>query len=170
MLASALTGEEDSPLEDAELPLAVLTRILDPADAADPRSLLAHLAHQYRLLTERAMFAWQTYRDAAATDPDVAADWQRLNQLRRQGFHALFAHFPAGALRPGLTHEAAADTAWVIASLDTHDQLVRQAGYSYDQLEDWVRTVLSAALFPAAEDLSQNVTRTAREIKSSPKS
>jgi hypothetical protein len=41
---------------------------------------------------------------------------------------------------------AAADTAWVIASPDTHDQLVRQAGYSYDQLEDSVRDTLSAAL------------------------
>ena len=41
---------------------------------------------------------------------------------------------------------AAADTAWVIASPDTHDLLVRRAAYSYDQLEDWVRTTLTAAL------------------------
>jgi hypothetical protein len=52
----------------------------------------------------------------------------------------------AGALRPGLTPAEAGDTAWVIASPDTHDQLVRQAGYSYDQLEAWVRGTLSAAL------------------------
>jgi hypothetical protein len=55
---------------------------------------------------------------------------------------------PAMALRPGLTSAAAADTAWVIASPDTHDQLVRQASYSYNQLEDWVRATLSAALLP----------------------
>ena len=54
----------------------------------------------------------------------------------------------AGAVRAGLTHAAAADTAWVIASPETHHQLVRQAGYSYDQLEDWVRDTLAAALFP----------------------
>jgi hypothetical protein len=38
--------------------------------------------------------------------------------------------------------------AWVIASPETHHQLVRQAGYSYDQLEDWVRDTLAATLFP----------------------
>jgi hypothetical protein len=54
---------------------------------------------------------------------------------------------PAAALRPGLTN-AAANTAWVIASPDSHHQLVRLAGYDYDQLEDWVRATLSAALLP----------------------
>ena len=48
----------------------------------------------------------------------------------------MIARVPAGALRPGLTHDAAADTAWVIASPDTHDQLIRRAGYSYDQLQE----------------------------------
>ena len=60
----------------------------------------------------------------------------------------MFARLPASALRPGLTHAAAADTAWAIASPDTHHQLVLQAGYNYNQLEDRVRTTLSAALFP----------------------
>jgi AcrR family transcriptional regulator len=72
VMGSALTGDDDIPLEAAGLPLAVLTATLDPADAADPRRLLAHLVRQYRL--------------------------------------------PAQALRPGLSHAAAADTAWVIAS------------------------------------------------------
>jgi hypothetical protein len=60
----------------------------------------------------------------------------------------MFARVPAAALRPGLTNAAAADTAWVIASPDTHDLLVRQAGYGYDQLEGWVRVTLSGALLP----------------------
>jgi hypothetical protein len=63
----------------------------------------------------------------------------------------MFARLPARALRPGLSHAAAADTAWVIASPDTHDLLVRRAGYSYDQLEDWVRTTLTAALLADSE-------------------
>jgi hypothetical protein len=62
----------------------------------------------------------------------------------------MFARLPAEALRPGLTHAAAADTAWVIASPDTHEQLVGQAGYSYDQLEDWLRVTLSAILLSTA--------------------
>jgi AcrR family transcriptional regulator len=146
VMASALTGDDDVPLEAAGMPLDVLTATLHPADAERPRRLLAHLVHQYRLLAERAAVGWQTYRDGAAIDPDIAADWRQLNDLRRQAFRVMITRVPAEALRPGLTHEAAADTAWVIASPDTHDQLVRHAGYSYDQLEEWVRTTVCAAL------------------------
>jgi hypothetical protein len=46
-------------------------------------------------------------------------------------------------LRAGLTREVAADAAWVIASPYTHDLPVRQAGYTYDQLEEWVWTTLT---------------------------
>ena len=80
---------------------------------APPVSLDRALSAEPTLLAERSAVGWQTYRDAAATDPDIAAD-----------------------------------TAWAIASPETHHQLVRQAGYGYDELEGWVRTTLSAALFP----------------------
>ena len=150
VMESAVTGDDDIPLEAGQPP-AVLTAELDPGDANDPGRLLAHLSHQYRLLAERSAVGWQTYASAAAMDPDIAADWQRLSQMRRLAFHAMFARLPIEALRPGLTHAAAADTAWVIASPETHDLLVRQAGYSYDQLEDWVRGTVSAALLASTQ-------------------
>ena len=149
VMESAVTGDEDVPLTPGEPPPSI-TDNLDPGAAKDPRLLLAHMSHRYRLLAERSAVGWQTYRDGAGADPDLAADWRQLNDLRRQAFRALFARIPAGVLRPGLTNDAAADTAWVIASPDTHDQLVRHAGYDYDQLEDWVRVTLSAALLPSA--------------------
>jgi AcrR family transcriptional regulator len=145
VMESSVTGSDDLPVE-AGRPPAILFATLDPEEAKDPRRLLDHLSHQYRLLAERSAVGWQTYRDGAGMDPDIAADWQQLNDLRRQGFHAMITMIPAGALRPGLTLAAAADTAWVIASPDTHDQLVRHAGYDYDQLESWVRSTLAAAL------------------------
>ncbi len=146
VMETAVTGDDDTPVTGR--PPAIIIATLSPEDAADPRRLLAHLARQYRLLAERSAVGWQTYRDAAAVDPDVAADWQHLSEMRRSAFHALLARIPAVALRPGLSPAAAADTAWAIASPDIHHQLVRQAGYSYDQLEEWVRATLSAALFP----------------------
>jgi AcrR family transcriptional regulator len=150
VMESSVTGDEDVPLV-AGRPPAVITATIDPADAADPRKLLVHLSRQYRLLAERSAVGWQTYRDGAGVDPDIAADWQQLSDLRRGAFHALFARVPAGALRAGLSNAAAADTAWVIASPDAHDLLVRQAGYSYDQLENWARSTLSAALLAGPE-------------------
>jgi AcrR family transcriptional regulator len=145
VMESSVTGDEDVSLVAGQPP-AVITATIDPADAADPRKLLAHLSRQYRLLAERSAVGWQTYRDAAGVDQDIAADWQQLSDLRRSAFQTLFARLPAGVLRPELDNAAAADTAWAIASPDMHDLLVHQAGYSYDELEDWVRRTLSAAL------------------------
>jgi AcrR family transcriptional regulator len=145
VMESSVTGDEDVSLVAGQPP-AVITATIDPEDAADPRKLLAHLSRQYRLLAERSAVGWQTYRDGAGVDQDIAADWQQLSELRRSAFQALFARLPAGALRPELDNAAAADTAWAIASPDMHDLLVHQAGYSYDELEDWVRSTLSAAL------------------------
>jgi hypothetical protein len=64
------------------------------------------------------------------------------------GLPATYTRLPREALRPGVTRASAADTAWVIASPDTRCQLVHRAGYSYDQLEDWIRNTLTAALLP----------------------
>lgn len=55
---------------------------------------------------------------------------------------------PAAISRARRIPAAAADTAWVIASPDTDDQLVRHGGYGYDQLESWVRETLTSALLP----------------------
>jgi AcrR family transcriptional regulator len=147
VMETAVTGDADDRLTPGQPP-DFITAAIGPQDTAEPRRLVAHLARQYRLLAERAAVGWQTYRDAAATDPDAAADWQRLSELRREAFHALFGRVPGQTLRPGLSTAGAADTAWAIASPETHHQLVRQAGYGYDQLEEWVGVTLSAALFP----------------------
>ena len=88
----------------------------------------------------------QLHRDAAATDPAVAEDWQTLQQLRHHTFTDIFGRIPADALRAGLTHDVAADTAWAIASPETYDLLVRIAGYTLDGYEQWVTITLAAAL------------------------
>ena len=147
VMETAVTGDADDMLTPGEPP-EFITAAIGPRDAAEPRRLVAHLARQYRLLAERAAVGWQTYRDAAATDPDIAADWQRLSEMRREAFGKLLAQIPAAALRPGLSPALAADTAWAIASPETHHQLAREAGYGYDELEDWVRATVSAALLP----------------------
>lgn len=145
VMESSVTGDGARPLVPRQPP-AIIVATLDPQDARDPRKLLAHLSRHYRLLAERASVGWQTYRDGAAVDRDIADDWKQLNDLRRQAFRTMIDRIPAAALRPGLTHASAADTTWVIASPDTHDQLVRYAGSDYDQLEAWVLDTLIAAV------------------------
>jgi AcrR family transcriptional regulator len=142
VMETSLTGDDDRMVE----PGGQARRLAAMTDGMDSVEYLTHLAHEFRLLAERAALGWQTYRDAAAVDPEAAEDWQQLMDLRRDSFVKLTSRIPSTDLRQGLTPAGAADTAWVIASPDTHDQLIRYGGYTYDQFEDWVRTTLIAAL------------------------
>jgi AcrR family transcriptional regulator len=110
VMESSVTGDEDVPLVAGRRP-AVITATIDPADAADPRKLLIHLSRQYRLLAERSAVGWQTYRDGAGVDPDIAADWQQLSDLRRGAFHALFATRPQRT-PPGSSPARTPTTCW----------------------------------------------------------
>jgi AcrR family transcriptional regulator len=145
VLAEAVTGREETPIESGQVPRTILAA-MDPAEGDDPRRLLAHMVHEFRLLAERAATIWRTYRDAAAVDPDIEAEWRGLMELRRSEFRRLLSNIPDSAWRSGLTHESAADIAWAIASPQLHESLVDYAGYSYDELEAWLLDVLGAAL------------------------
>ena len=124
------------------------------AGSDDPRARLRGVARQLRVTAEgggdrrSAALAWKLYRDAAAIDPEIAADWANLQQLRRGTFEALLAALPEQALRPGLTRQDAAQTAWVLASPETYDLLVRHGGQTLDRYEQWVGSTLIAALLP----------------------
>jgi hypothetical protein len=92
----------------------------------------------------RSGIPWTLYRDAAAVDPEIAADWQELQLLRRGTFTASLARIPDRELRLGRAE--ATDTAWAIASPEMYELLVGRAGYSLDQFESWLATTLAAAL------------------------
>ena len=144
-MESALGGEPDTSF-GARLPHLIDTALADTA--GDARAVLRHIAHLFREIAERSALGWQLYRDAAGTDPAIAQDWQVLQRLRKETFSALIARLPPKALRSGLTRAAAAETAWVIASAETYDLLVRTAGYTLDNYEKWVARTLVAALLP----------------------
>lgn len=147
MEAAVAGGQEpDTQLQAGRPPTPFID--LDETTATDPRAFIGRLTHEFRMLAERSAIAWQSYRDAAAVDPDVAADWQQLMEIRRANIATIVDRMPAANLRPGLTKAAAADTVWVIASPDSHDSLVRRAGYSYDAYEDWAFSTICAALLP----------------------
>ena len=111
-----------------------------------PRTVIADLAALHRRIGERAALGWQLYRDAAAADSDVAADWVDNQRLRRVTYGRLIARLPLEALRPGLTHESAADTAWALASPECWDLLIRRSGYTPEDYQAWVEDTLAAAL------------------------
>lgn len=140
---AALAGDENTPYPQA-LP-DMIAAVLEGA-GDDPQGIIRQISTLYRQIAERAALGWQLYRDAAASDPEIAADWQGLQALRHQTFTDLINHLPARSLRPGLTRAAAADTAWAIASPDTYDMLVRIRGYTLDQYQKWISTSLTTLL------------------------
>jgi AcrR family transcriptional regulator len=143
VMESSVTGDIDRPLHpEGELSQAAAAL---PEDMTTTE-LLTQLIHEFRLLAERAAIGWHTYRDAAAVDPEAAEDWRQLMVVRRLAFVNIMGRIPTQDLRRGITRDKAVDTAFVIASPDTHEQLVRQQGYTYDEFEDWVRTTLTAAI------------------------
>lgn len=135
----ALGGEAASPADAAKqfAGLSLHQRIVDLAD------LVAEVA-------ERASVGWSLYRDAAAVDPEIAADWNELQLLRRQTFDRIFADAPESELAPGLTVETAVDTAWTIASPESYDLLVARLGYTLDEFREWMRRTLVAAILQSA--------------------
>ena len=49
-----------------------------------PQERLTMLAALVAAVAERAATGWRLYRDAAAVDPEIAADWQELQMLRHR--------------------------------------------------------------------------------------
>ena len=110
------------------------------------REVTTLLAQIVGKTAETSSPAWRLHRDAAATDEEIAADWNQLQLLRRGTFERIVAHIPEDDLRPGLTREAARDTAWAIASPESYELLVKRAGYSLDEFVGWMEATLAAGL------------------------
>jgi AcrR family transcriptional regulator len=131
----ALTGGPGSP-EDAAERFAGLP----------PRKRLSELAALVTEIAERAATGWRLYRDAAAVDPEIAADWSELQMLRHRLFTRILGDIPATSLADDLTVERAVDTAWTIASPESHDLLVHRLGYTHAEFRDWLERTLTATI------------------------
>jgi AcrR family transcriptional regulator len=111
-----------------------------------PRERLTELAALVTAVAERAATGWRLYRDAAAVDPEIAADWHELQMLRHRLFARILGETPASALADGLTTELAVDTAWTIASPESYDLLVRHLGYTLPEFQVWMEQTLSRSI------------------------
>lgn len=111
-----------------------------------PRERLTELAAVVADVAERAATGWKLYRDAAAVDPEMAADWQERQMLRHGLISRIVGDVPSSALTEGLTTKRAVDTAWTIASPESYDLLVQRLGYTLPEFQAWMEQTLTAAL------------------------
>lgn len=131
----AIAGDLDSP-DDAGLRFKDLS----------PEQRVIEIAALVTEIAERAADGWQLYRDAAAVDPEIAADWHELQSLRHRTLSTILGDVPLRALVKGLSRQKVVDTAWVIASPESYDLLVRRLGYTLGEFRAWMEKTLSAAI------------------------
>jgi len=123
--------QDDAPVAGREWYLEVL----EEPDAVRKLQLNARNA---RAVKERAAALMEVIRNAAPTEPDLAALWERIQSEFHDNQRAIVAglHDAAG-LRPGLDVEQAADILWTLNHPDVWQLLVGRRGWSPAQWEAW---------------------------------
>lgn len=85
-------------------------------------------------------------RGGAAED-DLAARWQAVIRRRASNMHLLIDDLQAaGALRPGLDPQLAADTVWAVSSTEVYLLLTETRGWSEKRYEAWLAATLKTLL------------------------
>ena len=113
----------------------------------DPRLVLAQLVEFWRGALPRTAAVFRVIREAAAADPEIATlergrSAQRLRNYRR----AAQVLADRGALRSGVTIDAAAATIFAIGHPESYRALVLDGEWDDDAWAAWVQATLESAL------------------------
>jgi len=130
------------------------------ADRPEMRAMLAEPDYGKRLamyaslvvgIDRRLSSAWRAFEGAATSDPEAAKFYVAMVQQRRQAMREAAQMFAdAGALRPDLDVEVAADLMWFYNDPSLYDKLVRQRGWSISRFESWLTEALQVQLLGSA--------------------
>jgi AcrR family transcriptional regulator len=113
----------------------------------DPRKILAAWGRFTTEIAPRVAPILRLARDAAASDPEMAAVLDDINRqrLERTTVNAQGLH-DAGHLRPNVSTEQAADILWTYSSPELYDLLGSQRGWSPQSFGRFVAEAMIAAL------------------------
>ena len=130
------------------------------ADRPEMKAMLAEPDYGRRLamyaslvvrIDRRLSSAWRAFEGAATSDPEAAKFYVAMVQQRRQAMREAAQMFAdAGALRPDLDIEVAADLMWFYNDPSLYDKLVRQRGWSVDRFQAWLAEALQVQLLGKA--------------------
>jgi AcrR family transcriptional regulator len=130
------------------------------ADRPETTAMLAEPDYGKRLamyaslvvgIDRRLSSAWRAFEGAATSDPEAAKLYIALVQQRRKAMQEAAQMFAdAGALRPDLDIEVAADLMWFYNDPSLYDKLVRQRGWSVDRFQAWLTEALQVQLLGTA--------------------
>jgi AcrR family transcriptional regulator len=134
--------EEDVPVGDRRWYREVV-------DEPDPERQVRLTARNSAAVKRRAAELMRVIRDAAASDPDIAGLWRRIQSdfydNQRRIVEALHAR---KALRPGVDVARAADILWALNHPDLWHLLVGERGWTAEDWERWFADTVMAQLLP----------------------
>lgn len=134
------TSRAEVPVEDRPAIRAII-------DEPDPHRKLARYAATQPGIHRRSGPLLRVLDEAVAVEPTLAALRAEMEAGRLAGLERFMAGLAeSGALRPGLSVWDARDIIWTICSLEVHDRLVGQRGWSADRYERWLAVTLSDTL------------------------
>jgi AcrR family transcriptional regulator len=116
-------------------------------EESDPQKRLAQAARATRRQWETGAALTRVYNAAASADPEAAAELSVALEGRRKNLTA-FIEEMAQKLRPGLDAERAAEIFLALTMAEIYDTLVRQRGWTPDEYETWLTTLLRQQLLP----------------------
>jgi AcrR family transcriptional regulator len=129
-------------------------------DRPEIRAMLAEPDYAKRLamyaslvvgIDRRLSSAWRAFEGAATSDPEAAKLYVAMVQQRRRAMQEAAQMFAdAGALRPDLDIDVAADLMWFYNDPSLYDKLVRQRGWSVDRFQAWLTEALQVQLLGKA--------------------
>lgn len=137
--------------DDEPVPLADRPEITAMLAEPDYGKRLAMYASLVVGIDRRLSSAWRAFEGAATSDPEAAKLYIALVQQRRKAMQEAAQMFAdAGALRPDLDIEVAADLMWFYNDPSLYDKLVRQRGWSVDRFQAWLTEALQVQLLGKA--------------------
>ncbi|HEX4532025.1 MAG TPA: TetR family transcriptional regulator [Acidimicrobiia bacterium] len=141
LLAIRTVGDEETT------PLTQRAQWQAMEDETDPRRQLVLFAALATSIGERMADLYEVMSGAAGSDPEIAATYDRQQQLRYRDQRRLArALARAGALRPGLSEDRATDILWAIANPRTYHSLARSRGWTREEYQRWLGELLIGAL------------------------
>jgi len=132
--------EEPVPVGERDWFRAVL-------DEPDPQRKLRLDVHNAKLVRERIGPLLDVIRDAAPTEPELGALWERIQREFYENQRAVVDDLHRRkALRRGLDIARAADILWTLNHPDVYRLLVGHRGWTPDEHENWLADLLCEQL------------------------
>ena len=141
-VVDVLAAGDDEPVPLLDRPW--VRRMRDDPDGA---RALATWLHNTRAIFGRVAPVMKIVRDAAGSDPQMAAQWQANLAQRYAAQLAVIQQLAdKGALRPELTVDRAADIVFCLVSFEVYLLLTAERGWTPAQWERWITATLTAAI------------------------